>query len=488
MRGVLLGFLLLFIPLTRLTGVPGRTNGADIYVLVLGATLGFCLMASANHLMMVFMAVEMASVPSYVLAGMSRHSRMSSEAALKYAVYGGGTAGIMLYGISLLAGLTNTAHLPTLAVRLAEQLPSMAVSEVTVLALACLMVSIGLAFKLSAVPFHFWCPDVFEGAAAEIGGFLSVASKAAALALLVRVVVGLGALAPSDGVRPWEQPSYNARQPEMVATALQEEPAAQFSSTATSVALVDVAASRPEVSTADLGRVRELLLWLIAILSMITCTFGNLAAYGQTNIKRMLAYSTIAHAGYMMMAIPAILSLIDIDQVGASFAVASLALYIFVYLFMNLGAFAVVALLRNRILSEEIEDYAGLLSNCPGVTICLSVMLLSLIGLPPLSGFLGKFAIFAGLMDGFRQTGEPLLILVIFVGGLNSAVSLFYYLRVVRWMTMKPPAQTSDSCPLAIRSLSGLYICLLTIPTVAVILVWNPLTEMAVAAARTLFA
>lgn len=144
--------------------------------------------------------------------------------------------------------------------------------------------------------------------------------------------------------------------------------------------------------------------------------------------------------------------------------------------------------MRNRMHSEQIEDYSGLLSRSPGVAICFSVMLLSLVGLPPLSGFMGKFAIFAALMDGFRQTGQPLLLVVLFVGGLNSAVSLFYYLHVVRLMTMKPATETGNAATLAMRSWSGVYVCLLTIPTVAVILVWNPLTAMAIAAAESLFA
>ncbi len=160
-------------------------------MLVLGATLGMCIMATANHLLTIFLGVEMASVPSYALAGMLKGRRQSSEAALKYAVYGAGTAGVMLYGISLLAGVLGSAHLPTMASRLADLYAASNLTAGTqmVLALASLMVLVGLAFKLSAVPFHFWCPDVFEGATAEVNAFLSVASKAAALALLVRVTM-----------------------------------------------------------------------------------------------------------------------------------------------------------------------------------------------------------------------------------------------------------------------------------------------------------
>ena len=202
-RMFLLAFAFWFIILVRMTGLADKQDGQDFYSLLLGSTLGMCLMASANHLMTVFLAVEMASVPSYVLAGILKGRRRSSEAALKYAVYGAGAAGVMLYGISLLAGLLGTAHLPTIAAKLAAMdIPAMVAGgehagTLMVLALAGLMIMVGLAFKLSAVPFHFWCPDVFEGASAEVDAFLSVASKAAAMALLVRVALGVTVVPPA---------------------------------------------------------------------------------------------------------------------------------------------------------------------------------------------------------------------------------------------------------------------------------------------------
>src|SRR5690242_12392099 len=202
-RLFLMAFAFWFIILVRLTGLADRQDGQDFYTLLLGATLGMCLMASANHLMTVFLGVEMASVPSYVLAGILKGRRRASEAALKYAVFGAGAAGVMLYGISLLAGLLGTAHLPTIATKLAAMdIPAKIAAggnfgSLMVLALSGLMIMVGLAFKLSAVPFHFWCPDVFEGASAEIDAFLSVASKAAAMALLVRVALGVTAVVGS---------------------------------------------------------------------------------------------------------------------------------------------------------------------------------------------------------------------------------------------------------------------------------------------------
>ncbi len=214
LRIVLLAFVVLFAIFTWLSGIPDRDASPDVFPLVLGATLGMCLMVSANHLLIVFLGVEMASVPSYVLAGLMKGRKRASEAALKYAVYGAGTAGIMLYGVSLLGGVLGSFHIPTMAMRLSDLLAtdsarSLGADKQMVLMLGGLMVMVGLAFKLSAVPFHFWCPDVFEGASAEVNAFLSVASKAAALALLVRVSIGFCAL-PANQAHLAERPAPGA--------------------------------------------------------------------------------------------------------------------------------------------------------------------------------------------------------------------------------------------------------------------------------------
>ena len=473
-RLVLLGFVTLFVIFTQLSGIPDREDAADIYSLVLGATLGMCLMASANHLLMVFMAIEMASVPSYVLAGMLKGRRQGSEAALKYAIFGAGAAGVMLYGISLIAGLVGTVHLPTLAVQLADM--ELDAGSSMVLGLAGLMITVGLAFKLSAVPFHFWCPDVFEGACAEVNAFLSIASKAAALALLVRIAIGFGTIQP-----PGIEPGSESAAPQAVVSAsgglfaVADEPVSPTAEPAATA------------SDSNLENIRSFISKLIALLAVITCTFGNLAAYGQTNIKRMLAYSTIAHAGYMMMALPPIMALVAINADGATAAVAALAIYIFTYVFMNLGAFAIVAFLRNKIGSEEIADYAGLIKQCPGIVICLALMLFSLVGLPPLAGFIGKFAIFASLADGYTATSEKYLLYLLVIGGLNTAISLFYYLRVIKTAILDDPVEGRETVSLPLRSATGIYIIVLTIPTVVLIACWNPLYDFAKAAADSLF-
>ncbi|HMC10149.1 MAG TPA: NADH-quinone oxidoreductase subunit N, partial [Pirellulaceae bacterium] len=399
-RSLLFAFGVLFVIFTKLTGIPDKEDGPDIYSLFFGATIGMCLMASANHLLTVFLAVEMASVPSYVLAGITKGRRQASEASLKYAVYGAGAAGVMLYGISLVAGLLNTAHLPTIAVQLAEKFSHPVPSgELMVLALAALMISVGLAFKLSAVPFHFWCPDVFEGATAEVNAFLSIASKAAALALLVRVAIGMGTI-PPPSFQPGQRTAMKA-----AAAKAGEKTAALFNVSdepPKSPAAAADPGAKPS-ATAALQPVRSFTAKLIAFFAIITCTFGNLAAYGQNNLKRLLAYSTIAHAGYMMMPISAAVAMAGIDNTGAEKAIASLAIYMAVYLFMNLAAFAVVALYRNAMRSEDLADYAGLIRRSPVTVVCFAATLFSLIGLPPLAGFVGKFAIFAALVDGYQK-------------------------------------------------------------------------------------
>lgn len=441
-RFLLAGFLALYIPFTKASGIPDHEDGADFYTLVLGATLGMCLMASANHLLMVFMAVEMASVPSYALAGLLKGRKASSEAALKYAVYGAGAAGIMLYGISLLAGLLGTCHLPSMAVELGRVVDGgMAGGSVMVLALGGLMVAVGLAFKLSAVPFHFWCPDVFEGAAAEIGGFLSVASKAAAVALLLRICFGLGVVSSHAGT-------------------------------------IELAASTGAdlSSGAGLATVRHFMVFVVGLMAAVTCTLGNLAAYGQTNMKRLLAYSTIAHAGYLMMAVAAAVALVGVDADGARDAVSAVTFYLGTYLFMNLGAFAIVALLRNRLRSEEIDAYAGLVRSSPGIVVATAVVLVSLIGLPPLAGFVAKFLVFSSLVQAISLHAErPLMLVLLVVGGLNTVISLFYYLRVLKVMTFDPPPADRPAGEFSMVSLPGAVVTALAVPVVVLGVFWSGL-------------
>jgi NADH-quinone oxidoreductase subunit N len=424
MRCFLYAFTSLIIWLSLLTGIPDREDSADFYCLLLGATLGMALMASACHLLMVFIAIEMASLPSYALAGFLKGRRQSSEAALKYVVYGGGAAGIMLYGISLLAGRFGTGYLPDLLPAMVQAIRPTAGAGLVldpVLILGTLFVMIGIAFKLSVVPFHFWCPDVFEGASAEVAGFLSVASKGAALAMLARFTMMLGGLDT----------------------------------------LTDPTAGR---DTQWMAMIRYLVPAL-AFFAAITATFGNLAAYMQTNLKRLLAYSTIAHAGYMLM------GLCTLTRTG----VEAVLFYLAAYLFMNLGAFAIVAFLRNTTHSENLDDFRGLVRRSPVMVVTLSVFLLSLLGLPPLVGFAAKFRIFAVLYnDGQRYlaAGEPglgwTLMALLVIGGLNTVLSAFYYLKVIKVMILdtraedlegtEPPALPEPILPVVFSVLLALVV------------------------------
>jgi NADH-quinone oxidoreductase subunit N len=493
-RMFLLAFAALLAILMQITRVPDRDAASDVYPLVLGSTLGMCLMASANHLLIVFLAVEMASVPSYALAGMLKGRRVSSEGALKYAVYGAGTAGIMLYGISLLGGYLGTVHMPTMALRLSEldwtQLPS---GELKTQALGGLMLMLGLSYKLSAVPFHFRCPDVVAGAAAELTAFLSGASKAAALALLVRVGLGLGHL-----------PEHHAAPIALQTPVAVQTPAAAspVSTTASAVAYplpggrIEAIQSVPGSVTFDfdiianaddgLSPVRTFASYLIAFVAVITCTFGNLAAYGQTNIKRMLAYSTIAHAGYMMMSIGVAIDLLNPADAHpqAISAIGSLLVYTVTYLFMNLGAFAIVAFLRNRLHSEQIADYAGLIRTSPTLVICMVIVLLSLVGLPPLAGFFGKFVVFAAVADGYTALGSPLWLTVLVVGALNTAVSLFYYLRVIKVMCIDPESESRAPARRGASWFENIYALGMAIPVIVIGLLFSYLVTVAQAAVR----
>jgi NADH-quinone oxidoreductase subunit N len=492
-RSLLIAFAVLLAVFTKLTGIPNKEDGPDIYTLFLGATIGMCLMASANHLLTIFLAVEMASVPSYVLAGMMKGRRQASEAALKYSIYGAGAAGVMLYGISLIAGLLNTAHLPTIAAQLAEKFSHAPLppGELTVLGLAALLIFVGLAFKLSAVPFHFWCPDVFEGATAEVNAFLSIASKAAALALLVRVAIGMGTIAPigyAPGERTAKVVAAEAAQQTAVLFSIAQEPASPQQPGPREPATQD---SR-KTPTAALEPVRSFTAKLIAFFAIVTCTFGNLAAYGQNNLKRLLAYSTIAHAGYMMMPVSAAVAMAGVDIEGAKSAIAALAIYMTLYLFMNLAAFAVVALLRNSTRSEDVTDYGGLIRRSPLLVVCLALTLFSLIGLPPLSGFIGKFAIFAALVDGYQtveSAGLPgfYLLLLLVVGGINTAISLYYYLRVVKIMTIDEEPRDRPAGDFPDVSLGGAFLWLITLPTALLIVSWDWLNRVTLAAAHHLF-
>ena len=332
----------------------------EYYALLLAITLGMFLMASSTNLLMIFISLETVSLTSYILAGFLTHSPRSSEAAFKYITYGAVASGTMLFGLSLLFGMAGTGDLAQISGRLTELLAAGEITPLAVL-IAITFVLAGVGYKIASVPFHMWSPDVYEGAPIPITAFLSVASKSAGFALFIRFFyAGFGSTELMQAV-DWP--------------------------------------------------------FMLAIVSALTMTVGNLAALPQQNVKRLLAYSSIAHGGYLLMG----------GVLLTSEGVGAILFYLVVYLFMNLGAFYVVVLIANEIGSEMVEGYRGLSSRAPLVAWAMVIFLVSLAGIPPFAGFFGKWILFTAVLE----QGYYWLALV---GLLNSVVSLYYYARIVKAM------------------------------------------------------
>src|SRR5215813_14229071 len=347
--------------------VRGRPNEGEYHTLLLGSGLGMFLMASAANLLMAYLSLEFVSLTSYVLTDHLKSNRRSGEAALKYLIFGGVASGAMIYGMSWLFGLTGAMDYAGIAAGLGK----LDAGSHGALFVALLLVLAGFGYKIAAVPFHMWAPDVYTGAPLPVTTFLAVGSKAAGFAMLLRFF--------AFGVTP-------------------EGPAAVV----TSIPL-------PQ---------------LLAVISVATMTLGNLAAIQQTNMKRLLAYSSIAHAGY------ALLGLVVFRQDGLD----AVLLYLATYYLMNLGAFIVVMLVAIQTGREDVDAYRGLAWRGGAVpAIALAIFLLSLTGIPATIGFIGKFYIFAAVIQGRMYV--PVVIAV-----LNSVVSLYYYARVVKVMFLDLPA------------------------------------------------
>jgi NADH-quinone oxidoreductase subunit N len=366
------------------------TRAGEYYFLILCATLGMMFMAGGTDLITLFIGLETMAIAFYILAGFLKPSRRSNEAAVKYFLLGAFSLGILLYGMSILYGLTGTTNLRALAPALVGQ------EADPRLILAVILVVAGMGFKIAAVPFHMWAPDVYEGAPTPITAFLSVGSKAASFAMLLRIFL--------EGL-----PSMR-------------------------LALVE-----NQVSGATSATVSPDIGWgmMFYVLAVVTMTVGNFAALTQSNLKRMLAYSSIAHAGYLLIGVVA----------GTSRGVTAMLVYLFVYAFMQLGAFTVLALMRREdVVGDELKDLNGLFFRQPFAAVAMLVFMLSLGGIPPTAGFMGKFWLFGAAIDA----GYVWLAVI---GVLNSAISLYYYIRIVVFMYLKRETIGSEpafSAPLAI--------------------------------------
>lgn len=369
-------------------------NAPEFFVLLIGSALGMALMVSTMNLLMAVIAIETASLPSYAMVGFDKKDRRGAEASLKYIVFGAVCAAIMLYGLSLLYGLTGSLDIGVVASYVVANIGG-ANWLVVSISLMCFLV--GIAFKLSAVPFHFWCPDAFQGAKIEVTTWLSVVSKAAGLILLLRMMMAICA------------------------------------SVDTPVYMSSVAA----------------IAWGIGIVASITCTVGNLAAYMQTSVKRMLAYSSIAHAGYMMMATAVF---IHPESPGFGIGATALLMYVIVYLFMNLGAFGVTAMVIWETGSDKLEAFSGMFRRAPWLAVPMLFCLMSLVGLPPFAGFIGKWWILVALGKLDSASGGSLGTLgwvLVLVAVINTLISLYYYMRIVIQMGLKDDGSAPIVPPLS---------------------------------------
>jgi NADH-quinone oxidoreductase subunit N len=340
-------------------------NKGELYPLILLATAGMMLMASGTDLMVIFLGLEVLSVSLYILAGFNRDNLKSNEAGLKYFLLGAFSTGFLLYGMALTYGATGTTKIAKIAGFVASN-PGVTNNQMFLVGM--LLMAVGFSFKIAAAPFHMWTPDVYEGAPTPMTAFMSVGPKAAGFAAFLRVF------------------------------------------------MIALPAFKAEWSV---------LLWVLAVLTM---TVGNITALYQQNIKRMLAYSSIAHAGYVMVGFVA----------GNSVGMAGIMFYMLSYAFMNIGAFAIIVMVGKKgEANNNVADYAGFGYKHPVLGMAMSVFLFSLAGIPPAAGFIGKFYLFSGAI----QAGYIGLAII---GVLNSAVSVYYYLRIMVFMYMKDPAEEFD--------------------------------------------
>ena len=341
-----------------------KVNFGEYYALILFSSLGMMIMASAGDLIVLYLGLELMALSTYILAGFIRYDVKSNEAAMKYFLLGAFASAFLLYGTSMLYGLTGTTNLKAIAVYIVAT----GLVGNPFLTLAMVFIVVAFSFKIAAVPFHMWAPDAYEGAPTSITAFMSVGPKAAGFAVMGRVLL--------DGLYP----------------------------------------IRPEWSV------------ILIPIAILTMAVGNIVALSQTNIKRMLAYSSIAHAGYALLGVIA----------GSADGLASVMTYMLIYAFMNIGAFGVIIMLRTEgFKGDMISDYEGLWYTHPVAASLMIVFMFSLTGIPPTAGFMGKFYLFKSAIDaGYTWL---VIIAVIF-----SAISAYFYLRVVMYMCMREPKQTVE--------------------------------------------
>jgi NADH-quinone oxidoreductase subunit N len=378
----------------------------EAYLLLIASTIGMCLMVSSADLVMLYLAIETTSIPLYVLSGFMLDDRPSTEAGFKYLLYGAMASAVMLYGFSLLYGFAGTTNIYALVGTIVAGTNNLPL----ILGLMFLII-VGLGFKISAVPFHFWAPDVYHGAPTPVAGFLSTASKAAGFAVVLR----LFAAAFPDFAPSWTM--------------------------------------------------------ILAVLSVLSMTVGNLLAMAQSNIKRMLAYSSVAHAGY------ALIGVVAFSPLGT----LSTVFYLAAYILTNLSAFGIVMAFSRLTGSDDIKDYAGMSRRSPGLALAILVAFLSLAGMPPFGGFVAKVFVFAAAV-------QANFVWLALVGFLNSIVGLYYYLTVLKVVYLyRAPDEAEERKPLPVPRPYALALGILTIGILLVGILFSPWFTWATNAALAMF-
>src|SRR5690349_7352695 len=366
----------------------------DFYAVLALATLGIMVVAASQDLTGVFVGIELSSIATYIMTGFARNNRLSNEGALKYFLLGTFATAILVYGMAWLYGMTGTTNIPLIATQVRGLVASGSAGQGGLL-LATLLIVAGLGFKVAAVPFHMWTPDAYQGAPTPVTAIMSVGPKAAGFAAIVRILI--------EGLGPaWQQ-------------------------------------------------------WVpvIAVLSVLTMTVGNVIALAQRSVKRMLAYSSIAHTGYILVAVASFEPTI-VAGVNGNHSVASILFCLFTYVFMNMGAFGLVIWMERNGGTEFLSDYRGLSSWAPLPAATMLLLMLSLAGIPPTIGFLGKYYVFLAAVNAN-------LVWLAVIGVLNSALATFYYLRIIWYMYFETPEATLTARPATLVNTGLVFTALATV-------------------------
>ena len=388
--------------LSRISKEIYETLKSEFVIMAIGILIGGFLLASANNMLTLYLGIETLSILSYVMASFKKNDERSSEAGLKYALYGGISAGIMLFGLSHIYGVIGSIQFTGIS----AMIPNLTTGQLAILMPSFVLFFAGIGYKIAAVPFHMWSPDVYEGSPTPVTTFFAIVPKLAGIAVLIRV---------------------------------------------TSIFF-----------TVE-GPLKIGWVGLMLVISALTMTVGNVSAIGQKSIKRMLAYSSISHAGIMMAA------LVMIGDVG----IRSVVFYAIIYIFMTLVAFYITSIVQNKYGNDHFERFSGMIYRYPVMAVMMTIVMFSLIGLPPLAGFVAKYNILMALLNSKFYTLAVILVL-------NSVVSAYYYLKIVRLMTLKP-AESNEPIE-GFGFLNQMVIVAMTVPVLALGIFWDSVMHLAASA------